>query len=161
MKPLFIVALLIAAATTPMVAQGTQSSSGAPEAGHRDPALNLAMGQWRFVAIGKTQVTTLGRQQPYLKFEGRDGTLTGFTGCNRLRGTYRASEKSLTLENVVLTRMACPGDGYEQRILETLNSVKEYRISRHELRLLGADGVLAVLIRPHEEQTMQPAQESK
>ncbi len=161
MKPILIAVLLFTAGTILAVAKDSKSPGGAPEIGHRDAAVNLAMGQWRFVAIGKIQVLTIGRQQPYLKFEGHEKRVTGFTGCNRLHGAYRAGKRKLTFQNIAVTRMACPSDRYERRILELLNSVKEYSIIGHELHLLRNDKVLAILIRPHEEQTMQPARESK
>jgi heat shock protein HslJ len=134
-------------------AQSPNSGRGTPEPGHRKPALNLAMGQWRFVSIGQKQVTTIGQQQPYLKFEDRTHTMTGFTGCNRLRGRYRASDSSLRFEQVVSTQRACAADSYEAEVLKVVNSVTGYRITDHELHLLGAKGTLAILMRPHEEQT--------
>jgi len=136
---------------------GVQSAKSGvlPEPGHQNPALNLAMGQWRFVSIGDKQVTAIGRQQPYLKFEGRTHTVTGFTGCNRLSGKYRAGDRSLSFEQVVSTQMACGEEGYEARVLEVLKSTTGYRIKKHELHLLGVKGTLAILIRPHEEQTTE------
>ncbi len=155
MKRWIAVVFLLSACTISCAsARQTQSSEQKPpEVGHASSALNLAMGQWRFVTIGKTQVTTLGREQPYLKFEGRNGTMTGFTGCNRLRGEYEASESRLSLKEIVSTKMACTGENNERQVLDVLNSVTGYKIIDHELHLLGKDGTLAILIRPHEEQT--------
>jgi heat shock protein HslJ len=152
--------LVLACAAMPSGAQSESSKHQTQEAGQRTQAMNLAMGQWRFVAIGETQITAMGRQQPYLKFEDRTHTVTGFTGCNRLRGSYRADESSLSFENVVSTRMACARDTYEPQVLEVLHSATGYEITGHELHVLGPKGRLATLIRPHQEQTMQqkPAQ---
>jgi heat shock protein HslJ len=136
-------------------AQSAPSTAQTPEPGHPNPALSLAMGQWRFVTIGTSQVMTMGRQQPYLKFEERTHTITGFTGCNRLRGAYRADDSTLTFEKVATTRMTCAKDTYEQQVMDVLNSAKGYKIVGQELHVLGPKGTLAVLTRPHEEQTAQ------
>jgi heat shock protein HslJ len=148
---LLVISCTIACAAT----QSKTASKQAPEVGHENPALNLAMGQWRFVMINGTQVSSVGRQQPYLKFESRDNSVTGFTGCNRLHGNYRAEDSKLKVEHVASTRMACPGENHEQEVLDVLNSVTGYKIAGHELHLLGPKGTLAILMRPHEEQTTQ------
>jgi heat shock protein HslJ len=148
-----VVSFLIAFALPWMGAQSAKTSAQAPEPGHPTQSLNLAMGQWRFVAIGNTQVVTMGRQQPYLKFEGSKHAVTGFTGCNRLRGGYKADETSLSFEKVVTTRMACVGETYEPQVLDVLRHATGYKITDQELQLLGPKGTLAVLTRPHQEQT--------
>lgn len=161
MSRLCILALVLLAFTMPRLNSQSAPSKTQPPAstkaqpGHPDPALNLAMGQWRFVTIGTTQVVTMGRQQPYLKFDTATHSVTGFTGCNRLRGTYQAKESSLAFEKVASTRTACIKDTYEPQVLEVLNSATGYKIVDHELRVLGPKGTLAVLTRPHEEQTTE------
>ena len=113
------------------------------------------MGQWRFVTIGGTTVWAVGRQQPYLKFEERNHSVTGFTGCNRLRGQYTADESTLSFQQMITTRMACAGESYEQQVLDVLKSATGYKIVDHELHVLGSNGTLAILTRPHQEQTTQ------
>jgi len=119
------------------------------------------MGQWRFAAIGEKAVQAVGQQQPYLKFEKRDHRVTGYTGCNRLHGQYAADESVLTFQQMITTRMACASDPYEPQVLEVLHSTTGYKIVDHELHLLGPNGTLAILTRPHQEQTTQkkPAEE--
>ena len=162
MKWLSMIALVfVGCALTCVSAQSTASSSQEEKAGHSAHASNLAMGQWRFVSVAGTAVRAVGRKQPYLKFEESKNSVTGYTGCNRLSGKYMADESALTFQQVVSTRMACIGDSYEQQVLEVLNSATGYKIVDHELHLLGPDGTLAILTRPHQEQTTQkkPAEE--
>ena len=162
MKWLSMIALVfICCALTCVSAQSTPSSSQEEEGGHPAHASNLAMGQWRFVSVAGTAVRAVGHEQPYLKFERSKNIVTGFTGCNRLRGKYTADESALTFQQVVSTRMACVADSYERQVLEVLNSATGYKIVDHELQLLGPNGTLAILNRPHQEQTTQkkPAEE--
>jgi heat shock protein HslJ len=142
-------------------AQSIPSSKQQSEPIHAAPTTNLAMGQWRFVSIGGAAVRAVGRQQPYLKFEERNHNVTGFTGCNRLRGQYTAGESTLSFRQMITSRMACAGESYEREVLEVLRSATGYKIVDHELHLLGSNGTLALLIRPHQEQTTQkkPAEE--
>jgi heat shock protein HslJ len=116
-------------------------------------ASNIAMGQWRFVSIAGSAVRAVGNKQPYLKFDGSKNIVTGYSGCNRLRGTYIADESTVTFQHVATTRAACLGDSDERQVLDVLSSATGYKIVDHELHLLGASGTLAILTRPHEEQT--------
>lgn len=150
-----IALLLVACAMSYASGQSEGFSTPTPEPGHQTQALNLAMGQWRFVSIAGTAVRAVGRQQPYLKFESSKNVVTGFTGCNRLRGSYTADESTLTFHQLIATRMACVGDSYERQVLDVLNSATGYKIVGHELQLVAPSGTLAILTRPHEEQTTQ------
>ncbi len=148
----FTVVFLFLLLFTPSFAQ-THSSSDDRNAPSQ--AVDLAMGQWRFVAIGKTPIAAVGRQQPYLKFEDRNNTVTGFTGCNRLNGAYRAHDSSLAFDRIAMTKMACTSEHHEDEVLKVLESTTHFAITGDELRLLGKSEILAVLIRPHEEQTLR------
>lgn len=157
MRGLLTLAFLLASVAGFCAAREETPTNQAQRIGHRDPAKNLAMGRWRFVSLMGKQIIPTGRQQVYLKFEGRKNTVTGSTGCNRLRGAYRADGTALSIENVTTTKMACAGESYEEDVLEVLRSATGFKIMGHELHLLGPSGELAILIRPHEEKTTQQA----
>jgi heat shock protein HslJ len=156
MKWLCAITLLLACcAVSPALAQSAGSPSQTPEACQPTQASNLAMGQWRFVSIAGTAVKAVGSKQPYLKFESSKNAVTGYTGCNRLHGRYTADESSLAFQQLITTRMACMDDSYERQVLDVLNSATGYKIVGHELHLVGPSGTLAILTRPHQEQTTQ------
>lgn len=153
MRRAYKVAILFVGCAMGTNAYNLSSSNQTPGVGHQSSAVDLAMGQWRFVTIGETPIMPTRRQPPYLKFEARSNTVTGSTGCNRLSGTYRADEGALIFEHITHTMMACADQSYEQQVLKVLASTTKYKITGHELHLLGPKGTLAVLVRPHEEQT--------
>jgi len=151
--------------TTPKTTAKRKSATSAKasathESAPADPALGLASGQWQFASIGSTQVVGKGPHHPYLKFDSPTHSITGFTGCNRLSGKYKAAESTLAFENVVTTRMACVKDPYEQQLLDVLNSATAYKILDGELRVLGPKGTLALLTQSQKAQSSpgQPTQ---
>jgi heat shock protein HslJ len=72
-----------------------------------------------------------------------DGRVSGTGGCNNYGGPYRVSGSNLTIgPELVSTKIACPApaDGVEQRYLEVLPTVKQYRVAGDKLQLADADG---------------------
>ena len=59
-----------------------------------------------------------------------DGTLTGHTGCNTLRGRYTLDGSKLEIGRVATTRVACGGLYLEQedRILGALETARAARV---------------------------------
>ena len=79
-------------------------------------------GTWRFAALEGAQVDGSRRAAPWLTFDG-DGQVFGLAGVNRVRGTWRLEDGTLTFGPVVSTLMAGPPDAME--------------CERQVLRLLG------------------------
>lgn len=54
-----------------------------------------------------------------------DGTVTGFSGCNRFRGTYRVDDEALEFSTLGSTMMACPDEAMatERDVLRRLAEV--------------------------------------
>lgn len=79
----------------------------------------------------------------HLVLHASDQHLSGFTGCNRLRGRYTQSGTQLVLKALSNTRMACsPGlMQQEQRLLESLGAADAYRIEGRVLSLLQGETV--------------------
>lgn len=63
--------------------------------------------------------------------------LSGFSGCNRLMGTYQVDQQALTFTELGGTRMACPAASMalEQQVLQLLRGTQAFRIDRQDLVL--------------------------
>ncbi len=75
----------------------------------------------------------------------RDKTLEGFSGCNKISGTFLVKGDVLLINRASLTRIACPGsmEG-ENRLISVLDDVESYRIEDSILELIDQnDQVLA------------------
>lgn len=77
----------------------------------------------------------------HLVLHARSQQLSGFAGCNRLRGRYTQRGTQLALKALSSTRMACPQMQQEQRFLELLAAADAYRIEGQVLSLLQGDVV--------------------
>ncbi|MFZ4717903.1 MAG: META domain-containing protein [Ilumatobacteraceae bacterium] len=74
-----------------------------------------------------------------------DGSVVGFSGCNRFRGTYRVDGESLELGALGSTMMACSEDAMEveREVLRRMASVSRFVVGPNGLALtLGEDEVL-------------------
>ncbi|MEH6565812.1 MAG: META domain-containing protein [Halopseudomonas sp.] len=95
-------------------------------------ALLLQAGEWVVESINQNDI--LDGSRATLNF-GNDGRVSGMASCNNYAGAYNVAGSSLTVSQLVSTRMACqPGFGeQETRFLQTLEN-----ISRFELNSKGA-----------------------
>jgi copper homeostasis protein (lipoprotein) len=84
------------------------------------------------------------QRSPYLRLDLAAGTATGYSGCNRLTGSFLLKDDQLRFERIAMTRMACPESmQLEQDFLGMLDATRSYRISGSQLYLYGEKGVLA------------------
>jgi heat shock protein HslJ len=87
-----------------------------------DTALN---GEWFLLPVLASD--TAAGKYPTIKFNVAKGTFTGHTGCNRMNGSFKRTDSSLTIsERIMLTKMACPGYN-EPAFLKTLLSTNRYK----------------------------------
>lgn len=70
-----------------------------------------------------------------------DGKLVVQADCNRGPGTYKLVGKRLLIENIAMTRMACPPGSLDHTFLEQVGSADGYRLE-------GENLVLTVQITP-------------
>jgi heat shock protein HslJ len=77
---------------------------------------------------------------------GEDGTLTGSSGCNRYRGTFRSDGHAILIGPLATTRMACPEPLMEQeaRYLAALGRASRHAIDGDTLELRDDAGALEV-----------------
>ena len=96
--------------------------------------------KWRIVTVFGEPIS-ISDQIPFVNFDTENNRISAFAGCNRLSGGIRSGEKNtLTISNVVSTRMACPDMTAEQNVLTALEQVGSFGISLNGNLLLFSAG---------------------
>ncbi|MFC0450664.1 META domain-containing protein [Rhodococcus jostii] len=72
----------------------------------------------------------------------RDGSASGFTGCNRMSGSADVQPSSITFGPWATTRMACPPDvmEVERAVLAALTGETSYSVHSDTMQVTNADG---------------------
>lgn len=88
---------------------------------------------------------------------GKDGNFSGVGACNRMMGSYTATEKGgMTFGgDMASTRMMCPDIELESKFAEILSTITHYEIDGDMLMLLSNGEVRAIL------KAVAPSAESK
>gem|GEM_PF-7035836 len=87
-------------------------------------------------------------QLPYISIDLKDNRISGFSGCNELRGKVKAENDELQIEAAPATRRACSGS-FEANFLKALRSATLYRIGKNRLTLY-ANGQYVMSLRKAE-----------
>jgi heat shock protein HslJ len=101
-------------------------------------AIDLAGSEWG-----------LGDGDPrYLQFAS-DGSVRGFTGCNRFIGRYEATSGGLKIQKIAMTMMACPDreTRLEREFVGILTQVEAYEAEHLKLTLYGPGHELLLQMR--------------
>jgi heat shock protein HslJ len=106
------------------------------------PAASL-QGEWLLQKFSADSAKALAGNVPAIRFDTATNKSTGSTGCNRFSGDYIAVNGQLRfeMEKMVLTRMACAGDG-ERIFLNALKNVTNYSIDGPVLHMLAGKKLL-------------------
>lgn len=109
-------------------------------------ALLLQAGEWVVKDINQGAVVDDSRVT--LNF-GNDGRVSGSASCNRYTGGYSVAGSSLTVTQLVSTRMACvPGLGEQEvKFLQTLESVSRFEVSGDGALVLKTESGEAITAR--------------
>lgn len=105
---------------------------------------------------GEWSVTSLNGQSiapaddgPMLGFDTKQGLLYGFTGCNRLTGTFDAksfSQGKADFSQLGMTRMLCQDAKYERPLVDALAKATASEISENEIKLKDKDGNVLLIL---------------
>jgi copper homeostasis protein (lipoprotein) len=103
---------------------------------------DLAGTRWVLTRIGDLPVAARpGTEGPYLQLAAKGGEVSGFAGCNRFMGAYKANGASIDFGRVASTMMACAGGmDQEQAFLEALRDARSWKIFGEHLELYDRDG---------------------
>ena len=85
---------------------------------------------------------------PSLEFL-EDGTVVGFTGCNRFNATWSGSGSELNITPLATTKMACVDEAasaQEQALVTTLPTVTSWRTTGEGVELLDGSGTTVVTL---------------
>ncbi len=80
---------------------------------------------------------------PQLRFNTKEGTVSGSSGCNRLNGEVKISGNEISFSNLAMTRMMCPGDG-EANFLSALKNAETFKAENNKLYLMDDTRTVAV-----------------
>jgi heat shock protein HslJ len=129
--------------TSPALSAAAPATASTP-----DPA--QLRGSWRVQSLRGQALPAPADPQAaaQLTFDVAQGRVSGFTGCNRLFGSYTATGTQLRLAPLGTTRMACPAPNPETELLVALQTPDlTYQLSATELTLLQGTTPLVVLRR--------------
>jgi heat shock protein HslJ len=100
---------------------------------------------WNLTELnGQAPPTGAGGRPATLLLAAADQRASGFSGCNRMTGTYQHAGDSLSFGPMAMTRMACPdGMALEQQYAAALEGVRTFRLSAAGLELMGDSGTVA------------------
>lgn len=81
-----------------------------------------------------------------LTFDAGEGRIFGDSGCNRYNGSYSADAETLSITQVISTRMACPEPimAQEMAYLQALEAVAGFELADNTLTLTTAEGAQLV-----------------
>jgi heat shock protein HslJ len=109
---------------------------------------DLAGTSWEVISYnnGKQAVTSVLATTTLTAEFGKDGNLTGNSGCNTYKGTYTAAGGRITIGPLATTRMACSQEIMDQetQYLAALQTAATYRVEGTGMELRTQEGALAV-----------------
>ena len=102
---------------------------------------------WKLVRLdGEAVEVKDDQREPYFVLHSEEQRVGGYSGCNRLTGSYAASEDSLTFSQMGGTMMACAeGMELERAFLDALGKVARFRIEGETLEVFDASGASLAL----------------
>ena len=121
------------------------------DGGKAGAGLEMVQGKWVLQSLNGNAVNMpAGIEQPYLSIDSTGENVSGYGGCNRVFGTMKVSNDSISFPGLAATRMYCEAtQKVENSFLEALNATTTYKINKDELTLLGGKE-LAILRRTAE-----------
>jgi heat shock protein HslJ len=113
--------------------------SGLPRASS-GPVDSVTQGTWVLQSVGGSSVTDMAEHLPSLRF-GSDGAVSGFDGCNRVRGGYSTDGQMLSFRGVASTRMACGrGEALSQAFGAALSITQSFELQDGVLSFFDGTG---------------------
>ena len=120
----------------------TTSCTTATEPVKEAPTLPLLNTQWRLTQLGEEVIDNpAGEQAVNFLLQPSSTKLVGFSGCNRVFGSYALDGASLKFDGLGGTRMFCEARmPLEQKFLAMFDTVVGWKVSGSTLQLLDVSG---------------------
>jgi len=129
----------------PVLTRGAGTSVDLTLVAAGKPPVPLSGTNWQLVRIRGEALALEEGRYPRIKIDQDSQSISGFTGCNNFSGNYSMENDKLTLGELAMTMMACPGDGeIEKRFMETLQQAQSFAIEDGSLVLATASGPLLI-----------------
>jgi len=115
--------------------------------GKKTATIGDLTGEWEVINISGVDVTNNGGEAPYIGFDTANGTINGYTGCNRIMGTFdnKADNGVIDLSAIGSTRMMCPDMKQETDFLNALSSAKGYELNKTDNLVLTSENGKALI----------------
>lgn len=100
------------------------------------------LGEWNVIQLNGESITPRD-DTPFLGFDMDKQQVYGFTGCNRLTGTFdpqKLANGKVDFSKMGCTRMLCQDDRYERPFLEALAQAHRSKLLGDTLSLFNAQG---------------------
>jgi heat shock protein HslJ len=125
---------------------------------------DLAGTSWEVIGYnnGKQAVTSVLAGTTLTAEFGKNGSLSGNSGCNTYNGTYTVTGDQIKIGPLATTRMACPQEIMDQetQYLAALQTAATYRVEGTGLDLRTQEGALAVDFQVKPSASTVPTQEN-
>jgi putative lipoprotein len=96
---------------------------------------------WKLTWMPGTTIEPVPSQHAaYIELDPARHRMSGSGGCNRMTGGYELAGDHLRFPGVARTMMACRGMQTEDALIDTLDKVREWKVSGSTLSLLDANG---------------------
>jgi copper homeostasis protein (lipoprotein) len=98
--------------------------------------------RWALTRLNDEPIVLAENQRaPHLVLDSRDHRVSGFGGCNRLKGSFEIEGRSITFSRMASTKMACiPGGDMEKAFLSALEKTTSFDKTAHHLEFLDGEG---------------------
>lgn len=111
-------------------------TSAAIVSAQNDSASNRLNGMWKFDSASEVKFGSIpDKELPDLIFDEAAKTVTGFTGCNKMNGTYTVEGDQFMFGPIMSTKMACPQIEIDNYLSRFLPNVGAYKIRSGKLYL--------------------------
>ena len=102
--------------------------------------------EWVVVKIEKEKITTDVGKTPWIKLS--EGRVSGFSGCNRLMGSYLLEDKTLTFSQLGGTKMFCfDAQELEDKFMKTLSKTHFWKYKRGKLCLFDENTTVIMIFK--------------
>lgn len=122
--PLLLILFLTVAIACQRKAAGSTTDMSADQA-----RKELTKGTWTLTNLnGGPVMMEAGQQVPSITFA-QDGSVSGFTGCNPMAGTYTLEDGfRLRFNDVAVGLSACPASKTEKAFIEAINTTDNFTV---------------------------------
>jgi putative lipoprotein len=114
-----------------------------------DAMTTIGEGRWDLKTLaGKAVELPAGAETPYLSLDTKTNEVSGFGGCNTLRGGLTVQGNDLSFGQVMSTKKYCEGiQPTENALMDALRTTTAYKLDGNTLTLLNAGKELATLVK--------------